>query len=170
MIRFIFAAVWIAAVCLGSVFYAFQTKQVKEDEETAPPLFGGLDYITTGIISVPVLKDRGVVGYFLARLVYTVEPDKMRMLSVPPRILVKDQVYDYLFANPEVDWSKRSEVDLDAFKNGIRDSINARVGETLVHDVMVEQVDFLSKSDIRNNTLRRRIPPAEDRETAGAAH
>lgn len=162
MIKFVLAAIWIAAVCVGSVFYSFQMKQTKDDEKPVPPFFGGLDYIATDIISVPVLRKDGVVGYFLARLVYTIEPDKLRKLSVPARTLIVDSVYDYLFANPEIDWSKRSELDLEAFKKGVRDSINDEVGEKLVHEVMIEQIDFLSKAEIRNNRLRRRIVPTED--------
>ncbi len=45
---------------------------------------------------------------------------------------------------------------MDAFRNGLRVSVNARVGETLMHEVLVEQVDYLSKQEIRDNAMRRR--------------
>lgn len=159
MIKFVFAAMWIAAVSIGSVFYSFQTNQAEDSAEETPAFLGGLDYVNTDIISVPVLREDGVVGYFLARLVYTVEPDIMKKLSIPANVLIVDKVYDHLFANPQIDWSNRTTVDLDAFTDGVRDSINEEVGQTLVHDVMVEQIDFLSKSEIRDNTLRRRQAP-----------
>ena len=50
MIKFIAAALWICAVTVGAVVYSFQTAAERKDE--APqPLFGGLDYISTNIIT-----------------------------------------------------------------------------------------------------------------------
>ena len=47
-------------------------------------------------------------------------------------------------------------IDLDAFRKTIRDTVNARVGVELVHDVLIDQVNFLSKDEIRDNAIRRR--------------
>ena len=46
---------------------------------------------------------------------------------------------------------------MTAFRAGIRNRINEKVGEDLVHEVLIEQVDFLSKEEIRDNTIRRRL-------------
>ena len=157
VIKFIAAAIWICAVTIGAVFYSFQTASAKLDAPAPPPLLGGLDYIKTEIVSVPVLKDGRVDGYFLTRLVYTVEPEKMAKLSVPAEALIIDQVYSYVFGNPQLDFVNHETLDLDAFRAGIRESINKRVGEDLIHEVLIEQVDFLSKDEIRDNTIRRKL-------------
>lgn len=163
MIKFIGAAVWICIATLGAVFYAFQSSEAKTETDAAMALLGGLDYIKTDVISVPVLSKAGVDGYFLARLVYTVKPDQMKKLSIPADSLIADQVYTYLFANKQIDFSERANFDLDTFRNGIRDSVNKRVGEELIHEVIVEQIDFLAKSEIRDDAVRRRdsAPAAE---------
>jgi hypothetical protein len=170
MIKFVMAALWIAAVTVGSVYYSFNIQQ-GTPEKPEPGFFGGLDYIRTEMISVPLLRDRKVQGYFLARLVYTVEPAKLKKLSLPAETLLMDQVYSYLYANPEVDFSNRANLDLDALRAGIRDSVNARLGDKLVHEVLIEQLDFLTREDIRDNTSRRRaaaqgaagkLPPPEN--------
>lgn len=156
MVKFIFAAIWIAAAALGSVYYSFN--QAKENSGVAaePSLFGGLDYVKTSIVSVPLFARGRVYGYFLARLVFTVEPDKLKALSLPVEALLIDQIYAYLYANPDIQFHDKENMDLARIKDGIRDSVNERVGTKLVHDVMIEQVDFLSKTDIRDNTIRRR--------------
>jgi hypothetical protein len=157
MIKFIAATVWICMVTLGAVFYSFQSAGAKSDEaEAASPLMGGLDYVKTEVISIPVIRKSTIDGYFLTRLVYTVDPAKLAKLSVPAETLMVDQVYSYLYGNPLIDFSQHDSLDLDAFKSGIRDSINKRVGDTLVSEVMIEQIDFLSKDEIRDNALRRR--------------
>ncbi|MEX0955111.1 MAG: hypothetical protein WDZ83_07865 [Rhizobiaceae bacterium] len=156
MIKFAFAAIWIGAVALGSVYYSFSNAKESHEGPNEPSFFGGLDYVKTGVVSVPVFKDGRVHGYFLGRLVFTIEPDKLKALIVPAEALIIDQLYAYLYANPDIDFHDRESLDLDRIKNGLRDSVNERVGDKLVHDVLIEQVDFLSKTDIRDNTIRRR--------------
>lgn len=157
MIKFIVAAVWLCAVTIGAVFYSYQNASAKLNAPAPPPLLGGLDYIKTEIVSVPVLHEGRIGGYFLTRLVYTVEPQKMAKLSVPADALIVDQVYSYIYGNPDLDFINHETLDLDAFRTGIRKKINEKVGEELIHDILVEQVDFLSKDEIRDNTIRRKM-------------
>ena len=157
MIKFVAAALWLCAVAIGAMFYSFQTASAKIDAPPPPPLLGGLNHIKTDIISVPVVNDGHIHGYFLTRLVYTVEPAQLAKLSVPAEALIVDQVYAYIFGNRDLDFVDHETIDLDAFREGVRKKINDKVGEQLVHDVLIEQVDFLSKDEIRDNTIRRRM-------------
>lgn len=161
MIKFIMAALWICAATVGAVFYSFQAAGARGEGEAPKPMLGGLDYVSSDIISVPLIRDSSVKGYFLTKLVYTVEPAEMAKLSVPATALMTDQVYSYLYANPQIDFTKTSTIDLDAFRKNIRDSINARVGANIVQDVLVDQMNFLTKDEIRDNAIKRREKPAE---------
>ncbi|RWD59889.1 MAG: hypothetical protein E5V89_15660 [Mesorhizobium sp.] len=156
MIKFIAAALWICAATLGAVFYSFQAAGERGVGEPPRPMLGGLDYVKTDIISVPLVRDAKIDGYFLTKLVYTVEPDQMKKLSIPAPAIITDQVYSYLYSNPQIDFTKKETIDLDAFRKAIRDTVNARVGVELVHDVLIDQVNFLSKDEIRDNAIRRR--------------
>ena len=159
MIKFVVAALWLCAVTVGALFYSYQsavTAAQASVEEPPSAMMGGLDYVKMEILSVPVVRRSEIQGYFLARLVYTVDPAKRAKMSVAAEALIVDQVYSYLYGNPQIDFSDEKALDLDAFRNGVRDSINARIGEAVIHDVMVEQLDFLSKDEIRDNTIRRK--------------
>ncbi|PWJ83709.1 hypothetical protein C7441_108101 [Pseudaminobacter salicylatoxidans] len=156
LIKFIGAAVWICIVTLGAVFYSFQTSSAKLEDGALPPLLGGLDYVKTNIITVPVFNEANVEGYFLARLVYTADPSELKKLTVPAESLITDQVYSYLYANPQIDFANRAKFDLDAFRNGIRDSINARVEQKLIHEVIIDQIDFLTRDETRGKSIPRR--------------
>jgi hypothetical protein len=158
MIKFIVATLWICAVTVGAVFYSFQTAGARDDTEAAKPMMGGLDYVNTDIITVPYVRNARVDGYFLTKLVFTAEPAELKKLSIPPTVIITDQVYSYLYSNPQLDFSDKTTLDLDAFRASLRDSINARVGTDLVKEVLVDQIDFLTKDDIRDNAKRRRKP------------
>ncbi|QDZ02726.1 hypothetical protein FQ775_21435 [Nitratireductor mangrovi] len=155
MIKFVVAALWIVAVTIGSILFAFSSTGEKPNDGDRAYL-EGLEYFKTEIVSVPVIQKGEVRGYFLTRLVYTVDPEKLKKLKLPLDTLLVDQLYTYLFSNPLIDFSQTDTLDLDALRNGLRDSINKRVKDQLIEDVMVQQVDYLTKSDIRDNALRRR--------------
>jgi hypothetical protein len=167
MIRFIAACFWLCAVTVAAVIYSFQPPGQQGKAQTKPPLLGGLDYVSTEILSVPVTGKGGLEGYLLARLVYTVDPEEFRRLSVPADALFSDELYSFVFSNRDLDFSRIRELDVDAIRAGLRDRINARLGEELVHEVMISQVDFLSKNEIRENAMRRR--PGRDATPAAEA-
>lgn len=164
LIKFAGAAVWICIATLGAVFFSFQFSSAKTaDPNALPPLLGGLDYIKTDVISVPVFNKASIDGYFLARLVYTADPKELKKLTIPAQSLIVDEVYTYLYANPQIDFSRRENFDLDAFRHGVRDSINARVGEKMIDEVIIEQIDFLPRDETRDRSNRRRelLRPAQ---------
>jgi hypothetical protein len=88
----------------------------------------------------------------------------VKTLSLPAEALLVDEVYTYLYANPEIDFADYAKLDLEKLRTGIRDAVNKRVGKNLVHDVLIEQIDFLSKAEIRDNTIRRRTGTLEKTE------
>lgn len=168
MIKFVVAGLWLCAVTIGAVFFAFQTASAPTSREPDPALLGGLDYVKTEVQSVPVLRQGGIVGYFLARFVYTVDPHEAKKLTVPASSLIADELYTYLFSNPNIDFSKVDTLDVDALRNGVREAINKRIGSEFIHDVIVEQLDFLSKDQIRDNSIRRRTGGEEKAADAGS--
>lgn len=154
MIKLVIAALWISAATTGAVLFSFQWAQPKPEVEVAPGAFGGLDYVKSGIISVPLLESGAVKGYFLARLVYTAESRRLSEVRLPVDALLSDAVYSHLYANPQIDFAQRDTIDLDALRAGIRGAINARIGEDLVQDVLVEQLDYLAKNEVQATTIR----------------
>lgn len=156
MIKFIAATIWICIATIGAVFYSFQAAGARGEAEPPKPMLGGLDYIKTEIISVPLVRNSTVEGYLLTKLVYTVDPAQIAKLSIPADALITDQVYSYLYTNPQIDFANKASLDINAFRDKIRDAINARVGEKMVHEVLVEQIDFLTKDDIRDSSIRRK--------------
>lgn len=156
MLKLAAAAVWIAAATAGSVFYAFQQASTVEAAAPAgePTAFGGIDYVRLNVVSVPQMRGGEVQGYFLARLVFTASAERLKQLVVPADAMLTDAVYSKLYADPAIDFSRVDTLDLDALRTGLRDAVNARIGEDLITDVLVEQVDFLSKADIRRASFR----------------
>ena len=158
MIKFVAAALWLCTVAVGTVLWSAKAPPADTAEAVAEAgsLLSKLEEIKMEIVSVPVLRDDRIAGYFLARLVYTADGEEVKKLPVSPDTLLTDQFYTYLFGNPAIDFTDKAHFDIDAFRNSLRDSVNKRVGAPVVHDVLVQQLDFLSKDEIRDNVVRRR--------------
>lgn len=157
MIKTLAIGVWICAVALGSVYFSVQLSNKAEIVEQEPSaMLGGLETIRGEVASIPVISSGAVQGYFLTRLSYTVDPLKIEKLSVPVNDLITDALYTALVGEPVIDFPDVDVFDLEAFKTHIRQTLNDRVGEEIFHDVIVEQIDFLSKEDIRSNVQQGR--------------
>ena len=154
MIKLVVSGIWICALSLASVYVSMQMARGKTDDAAPQPYFGGMDYVRGDLVSIPVISGGTVHGYFLTRLVYTVDPTKLSQLSVPLRDLITDELYTLLVGNRVVDFPKMDNFDLKAFRTEIKSALNKRVGADLFRDVMVDQIDFLSKSDIRSQSGR----------------
>lgn len=151
MIKLLITGVWISVVALASVYFSVQMANKPEDEEPVPALFGGLETIRGDVTSIPVISGGRVTGYFLTRLSYTIDPSKAALMTIPVKDLVTDALYTSLVGDNLIDFPNMKRFDLEGFKAHIRDSINERLGDKVFHDVLVEQIDYLSKEDIRSN-------------------
>jgi hypothetical protein len=156
MIKFVVAALWISIATTGAMLFSFQWSQEPEvsAEEAAATAFNGIDYVKTPVISVPVFDKGKVYGYFLSRLVFTAEATRLAELKLPPDVLLSDAVYTYLFANPQIDFTKRDSLDFDVFREELRTAVNTRIGEELIREVLIEQVDFLPKQDVQSTSIK----------------
>ena len=155
MIKFIVAALWISVATTGALLFAFQSSQPEEVVENAEATpFKGMDYVKTGIISVPVFDKGRVHGYFLSRLVFVADGKRLAQLKLPPEALLSDHVYSYLYGNPEIDFTNRAKFDVDTFRNTVRDGVNQKLGEELIREILVEQVDYLPKDEVGAGAAR----------------
>lgn len=159
MIKLMVAALWISIVTTGAVFYSFQAAQAPDEaaSEAEASAFHGLDYVRTGVISVPIFDKGSVHGYFLARLVFTADGQRLAQLKLPAEALLADQVYSFLYANPEIDFTKRDDLDVDSFRASLRAGLNTRLGEDFIREVLIEQVDYLPKEIVPSQKPRNAV-------------
>lgn len=151
MLKLLLSGIWICALSLGSVYFSMQMASDATDKAAPSDFFGNLDYLRSDVISIPVISDGEVHGYFLTRLVFTVDKQELSALSVPPTDLITDELYTLLVGNRMIDFPEMDNFDLSLFRKTVKADLNKRVGKDVFHDVMVEQIDYLTKRDIRSN-------------------
>ena len=151
MIKLIGTGVWVCVVTLASVYFSVQMSNQVESADDVPELMGKLHTVRGEITTIPVISDGAVQGYFLSRLSFTADPDLLENLSIAPNELITDVLYSQLVGNNVINFPSLENFDLDTFREGIKVALNKRVGSELFHDVIIEQIDYLAKEDIRAN-------------------
>ena len=155
MLRYLFIGVWAILVAIGGVYGGLiwssnNVQTAKEDE-----FFPGLDYVKTAPITIPIVRDNQVQGYVLAQLVYTVDAHQKQSLPIPLDVFLLDEAFRTIYGSTTIDFEKLEKYDLTEFTEGILKNVNSRFKSKLVHDVLIEQLNFITLDMVRNKLVQR---------------
>lgn len=154
MIKLIIAGVWTVAVLSGSVWF-FGQPVAPPSEEEAGEFFGLLETIKLETIVVPIVRSSSVQGYLILDSAYTVNTEIASSLTVPIEFVLRDIINGSIFGNANIDIYRLERFDLDKFQKRVVEDINTKLGKKVVHNVMIQRLDFMTKDEIRDQQLRR---------------
>lgn len=170
MIKIVLIGVWVCIISLGGV-YAAVTLSGTSDKEAAKPVVPPA-YVAGETLSIPVVTDGAVTGYFLTKVSVMVDQEKAATTHIPVAPFITDELYTILVGNKMIDLPKAGNLDVDGLRNKIRDDLNARAGDALVTAVIFEQLDYLAKADLpgkpNQKMASRKIVPPEPAPAAAA--
>lgn len=148
MLKLLLTGVWVCAVTLGAVYFSVQLATAPAPDEAGAKK-ASLQLVKGESITIPVINDGGVNGYFLSRISLRVDKTKMAKIELPATQLMTDELFTLLAGSSMVNIANISTFDPEAFKQRIREGLNKRLDDEVVEDVLIEQLDYLSKADIR---------------------
>jgi len=154
MVKIILTGLWAALSALGSFYGVMVWKAGHEARVMPKELFSTLEQIKTDIISVPMINDGKVEGYVLARFVCLMDADKRKRLSVQPEVIITDEAFRLIYSSPVRDFQRIEKYDLSKLTAQLKKSVNARLGGTLVKDVLVDSINYVARDEIRYRGLK----------------
>lgn len=150
MIKLILTGAWVCLVTLGAVYFSVQLGTAPpadpKGEEKAP-----LELVRGEAVTIPVIADGTVQGYFVGRLSFMVDKKKEEIAQYPLPQYMTDALFDLLAGSDATKLGGKGSFDAEKFRATIKADINKKIGEPLVDQVFIEQLDYLSKDEIRNN-------------------
>ncbi|OJF95253.1 hypothetical protein [Pararhizobium antarcticum] len=148
MLKLVFTGVWVCAVSLGSVYASmkYASAPVVTDEEAARR--ASEEYVTGEMLTVPVITNGAVQGYFLTKLSFSVKKDKIKTLPIPLKQMVTDLLFDILVGDQLINVADTSKFDMVHFKTAVKDGLNAKIRDEVITEVLVENLEYLSKADV----------------------
>lgn len=154
MVKTALIAVWACVVMASAVYATVLLNTGPSEDAKTEEFFGGLDYVKSDIISVPIISEGKIGGYVVAQFVFTIDGTILRQLSVPPNLFILDEAFRALFAGEVVDFQNMKKYDLDGLKKRIVGNVNTRFKADLVRDVLIEQFNFIPLDKVRYGPKR----------------
>lgn len=151
MLKLILTGVWVAVVTLGSVYFSIQMSKAPDPADEAAKKKAIEELVRGEVTTFPVIADGRVEGYFLTRTSYIVDKTRMPLVTMPIPVLLTDELYTALVGDKVIRVGENKDFDLLAFRQRVKEALNKRLGQDVIMDVIVEQVDYLSKEDIRTS-------------------
>jgi len=150
MIKPILIGIWISGVTLGACYGAlmWQAGQTKT-EGKQEKFFGKLEQVKTKMISVPIVSDAAIQGYVIAQFAFTAEAEILKKLSVQPETFLLDEAFKIIFAGDVLQFKTMTKGDLVKIAKQIADNVNTRLGTELIHEVLVQELNFVPKEQAR---------------------
>ncbi len=160
MLKLLLTGLWVCLVTLAAVYFSVQMSiPTPVDEEAAKK--EALQLVRGESLTIPVISNGVITGYFLGRFSFTMDKEKIKGIELPITEYTTDQLFTLLVGEKMVDLGNPGAFDLEVFRSRIKDDMNRRLGEGVVAEVLVEQLDFLSKEDIRTNVAREGKRPVQ---------
>ena len=154
MVQALLAGIVAALVALGSFYGAAVWVAAKEGKSVQAQVFTPLKEMKTDIISVPMIHKGEVQGYVLARFAWLVDEKKLKELAIDPGAIITDEAFRIIYASPITDFRHIEKYDLASLTRRLKEAVNRRLGDDLVHDVLVESINYVARSEIRYKGLK----------------
>ncbi len=154
MIKIIMIGIWISISTLAS-FYSVMIWKTNESASLQPDkYFGGLEYVKTSTISVPIISEGKVAGYVLARFVFLADKKILKRLSVPADVILVDEAFRIIYASTLKDFQRIEKYDLAAMTRRMQENANRRFEVNIIRDVLIDSLNYVPKNEVRFRGLR----------------
>lgn len=167
MIKLIITGVWVAIVTLGAVYGSIQLAKPEDPNAEAEKKKAVQELVHGEMVTFPVIKKGDVAGYFLTKTSYIVDKSKMGEVTLPIPAVLTDELYTAFVGDQIIRIGDNRELDVKAFRERIKNALNKRLGSDVVVDIVFEQIDYLSKDDLRQQRADKSVnivhetPPAD---------
>ena len=139
MLKLVFTGIWVCAVTLGSVYFSMQSASAPVVADGEAARRAAEQYVPGEMITIPVIRDGSVQGYFLTKLSFSATKEGINNLRAPLRQMVTDELYDLLVGSKFIDIADTGTFDLPTFKTTVKDGLNKKLGGEVITEVLVEQ-------------------------------
>lgn len=140
---------WVCIVTLGAVYGAISLATAPSGPSEEESKKVALQLVSGEPITIPVITDGGVSGYFLTRVSFMMDKEKITGVELPMTELMTDELFTLLIGNKMVDLANTRGFDVGVFREKIKTDMNAHLGEGFVSQVLIEQLDYVSKEVAR---------------------
>jgi hypothetical protein len=154
VIKHLMFGLWICGVSLGAAYgtITWKTQQKTHIGGTEDPTVE-IQQVQTKRINVPIISDGAVKGYVFAQFVFHVDGGAMKKMTIKPDIFLVDEAFKVIYRGDGIDFRNPDKPDIGGLAEIIKKNVNARLGANFVHDVFVQELNYLPQEKFRGGAL-----------------
>jgi hypothetical protein len=103
--------------------------------------------------SVPMIRGGDVVGYVIIQLSFEADRRLLAEKKLEPGPYLNDAAFRVIFSSTDIDFRRLRADDLDNLTTNVAAEANKRIGADLVRHVLIQQLNFVRREEIRTNWI-----------------
>jgi hypothetical protein len=153
VLKFVLVGVWVIIATAASTFASVYLKPDPEAADNDVPGDQGVEELKSEMTSIPMIRGGEVVGYIILQLSYGADRRVLSEVKLEPGPYLNDAAFRVIFASTDIDFRRLRGSDLDRLTEAVATEANKRIGAELVRHVLIQQLNFVRKDDIRTNWI-----------------
>jgi len=158
MLKLVAIGVWVILVTAGATYGSVYLSQTSAEPDPAGEPDLGVEELKSEMTSVPVMRNGDIVGYLILQLSFAADRRLLGEHKLDPLPFMIDAAFRVIFASTEMDFRRLRSKDLEELTTAIAKEANARIGSEMVRHVLLQQLNFVRKEDIRTNWISNEKP------------
>jgi hypothetical protein len=146
MIKMLALAVWASAIAVLAGNAVAHWQAAKASPHKAETEEAAYEYRKTKVINVPVIGDGALLGYVLVQFLYGYNT-KAEKVAISPDAVIMDEAFRTLYGDPNLDFRRLEKYDMDGLTKKLVVSLNARLGEGVIKDVLIQDFSYMPKNE-----------------------
>ncbi len=153
MLKLVAIGVWVILVTAGATYGSVYLASNGATGTTAAKPDLGVEELKSEMTSVPIMRGGDIAGYLILQLSFAVDRGLLAERKLDPLPFLVDAAFRVVFSRTDVDFRRLKSKDLEEITAAIAAESNARIGADLVRHVLLQQVNYVRKEDIRTNWI-----------------
>lgn len=149
MAKLVLMGFWACLMTLASSYAATYWKATQARMANAEQSSKNIEYKKTKEFTVPKISNGEIQGYIVAQLSYAVDSEVQKNISAPPEAFLLDEAFRYIYNDDSMDFDNLKKYDLQKLTKTLMQSVNARLNGNLVKDVLIQEFNYMSRSDVK---------------------
>ncbi|MFT3988546.1 hypothetical protein [Aestuariivirga sp.] len=154
MLKLVLIGVWVAMVTAASAYFGAGLFGGKSgDPQQHADL--GVEQLSSDMTSVPMVRGGEIIGYVIIQVTFAADKAVLAELKLDPKPYLTDAEFRAVYGNTEADFTRLRPADIDVLTTAIASEANARIGGKLVRQVLIQQLNYVRKEDIRTHWINK---------------
>jgi len=156
MLKLLILGMWAVMVTAASVYFSASYLSQSGGEHPVTEGNLGIEQISTDMTSVPMVRGGAIQGYVIIQLSFAADRARLEHLKIDPAPYLIDAAFRAIYGSSQTDFTRLRPSEIDELTDTIGKLANQHLGEPLVKQVLIQQLNYVRREDVRTNWIKQK--------------